>query len=88
MAAASEWPPTERSLYIDFRKKFAWLEDYELGELPILWNWLVGEYICNLNAHLLHFTLGTPCHTAHQNTPEAKLWLREREEMLRLRTTA
>lgn len=40
--------------------RFAWLNDDEIGELPVEWNWLVREYDDNPNAKLLHWTLGAP----------------------------
>jgi lipopolysaccharide biosynthesis glycosyltransferase len=39
---------------------FKWLEDNEIGELPIEWNHLVGVYEPNPNAKILHYTLGGP----------------------------
>jgi lipopolysaccharide biosynthesis glycosyltransferase len=40
--------------------QFAWCPDFAVGDLPIEWNWLVGEYPSNPDAKLLHFTLGGP----------------------------
>lgn len=31
-----------------------------IGELPIEWNWLVGEYPFSVKAKMVHFTLGIP----------------------------
>jgi hypothetical protein len=41
--------------------RFSWLEDNEIGSLPMTWNWLDGEYGRVHSAQLVHFTLGTPC---------------------------
>ncbi len=50
--------------------RFQWLTDNEIGEIPLDWNWLVGEY-ANNKAYLYHHTLGSPgfdhykdCHSA------------------------
>lgn len=40
--------------------RFEWTEDARVGELPVEWNWLCGEYEKNDNAKLYHYTLGTP----------------------------
>lgn len=68
--------------------QFAWTTDAEIGPIPLHWNWLVGEYPYNGSAHMWHFTLGTPCHEEHQNTPEAAEWLHERDEALHTVTGA
>ena len=57
--------------------RFSWLEDHEIGELDIGWNWLVGEYEENLRANLLHYTLGTPCFKEYNTGPSANLWYLE-----------
>ena len=58
--------------------RFTWLEDHDIGELPIEWNWLPDEYGANPNAKLLHYTLGTPCFHDFALTPMADEWHRER----------
>ena len=41
--------------------QFKWLDDEkEIGNLPLNWNWLVGEYPYNPDIKLAHFTLGGP----------------------------
>ena len=42
--------------------QFKWLEDEQIGSLPLDWNWLVGEYPDNPDAKVLHYTLGGPWH--------------------------
>jgi lipopolysaccharide biosynthesis glycosyltransferase len=54
--------------------RFSWLEDDEIGELPIEWNWLATEYDKNEKAKLIHFTLGTPCFKDYQNSDMAEIW--------------
>ena len=40
--------------------RFKWINDDEIGSLPLEWNWLVGEYGHNEAANILHYTQGTP----------------------------
>jgi len=54
--------------------RFSWLDDSDIGELPIDWNWLAIEYPENKNAKLIHYTLGTPCFKEYKNTEMADLW--------------
>lgn len=58
--------------------RFAWTSDDRVGELPPEWNWLPDEYGENLNAKLLHYTLGTPCFHDFATTTMADEWHRER----------
>jgi hypothetical protein len=60
-----------------FLHRFEWLNDAEIGELPLDWNWLVMEYPGNDNAALLHYTIGTPCFEIYQNCDNADLWWNE-----------
>lgn len=62
--------------------RFQWLEDERIGELPLEWNWLVGEYDQNPDAKLLHYTLGTPCIEGFHNGDHADHWYRELEGAL------
>lgn len=57
--------------------RFTWLDDARVGELPPEWNWLPDEYGPNLNAKLLHYTLGTPCFHEFADTPMGDEWHRE-----------
>ena len=61
-----------------FLHRFSWLDDDRIGELPPEWNWLPDEYGPNLNAKLLHYTLGTPCFQEFADTPQGNEWHRER----------
>jgi lipopolysaccharide biosynthesis glycosyltransferase len=62
-----------------FLHRFSWLADEEIGALPREWNWLTTEYEDNSQAHLLHFTLGTPCFRDYQSAPMADTWRRVHE---------
>lgn len=54
--------------------RFSWLEDQEIGELPKEWNWLAIEYPANINAKIIHYTLGTPCFKDYKDTDMADIW--------------
>jgi lipopolysaccharide biosynthesis glycosyltransferase len=58
--------------------RFTWLQDEQIGELPIEWNWLPDELGSNADAKLLHYTLGTPCFHEYASSPMASEWHRER----------
>jgi lipopolysaccharide biosynthesis glycosyltransferase len=55
--------------------RFSWLDDEDIGELPIDWNWLAIEYPNNPKAKIIHYTLGTPCFKDYRNTEMAVTWL-------------
>ena len=57
-----------------FLHRFSWLDDADIGALPIEWNWLTTEYEDNPQAKLLHYTLGTPCFKDYQNAAMADRW--------------
>jgi lipopolysaccharide biosynthesis glycosyltransferase len=58
--------------------RFTWLDDARIDSLPKEWNWLPDEYGPNLEAKLLHYTLGTPCFHEFADTPQSEEWHRER----------
>jgi len=58
--------------------RFTWIRDDHIGDLPAEWNWLPDEYGPNINADLLHYTLGAPCFHDFATTPMADEWHRER----------
>jgi len=57
-----------------FLHRFSWLDDNDIGELPIEWNWLACEYEKNTEAKLIHYTLGTPCFKDFRGTDMAEIW--------------
>lgn len=61
--------------------RFAWLKDEEIGELPLAWNWLVGEFAPNPSAKILHFTLGGPWFQDYKDCDHANLWRAELAHM-------
>jgi len=62
--------------------QFKWLEtESEIGELPLVWNWLVGEYSKNADAKMVHFTLGGPYFSDYRNCDYADEWRSAFNEM-------
>jgi len=53
---------------------FCWLKDEEFGALPEAWNWLVGTSPPEIDAKVVHWTLGTPDFPGHENDAYAKEW--------------
>lgn len=62
--------------------RFAWLQDEQIGALPLSWNWLIGEYPKNATAQMLHFTNGLPWLDAYRNCDHADRWFDELSRML------
>jgi hypothetical protein len=61
--------------------RFSWLEDRLIGELPLEWNWLVGEYAYNPAAKIVHFTIGGPYFDEYRGCDYAAEWFAEYESM-------
>ena len=57
-----------------FLHRFSWLDDQDIGEIPLEWTWLASEYRVNREAKLIHFTLGTPCFKDYKNSDMADIW--------------
>ena len=64
--------------------QFRWLEDEsEIGDIPLEWNWLVGEYDYSPAALNAHFTLGGPwLGREYTNVDYAQEWYEALDEML------
>lgn len=54
--------------------RFTWMQDNKIGDLPIEWNWLVGEYPHNDHAKLLHYTLGIPAFSEYTHCDHSSDW--------------
>ena len=54
--------------------RFSWLNDEEIGDLPLKWNWLSSEYKDNADAGLIHYTLGTPCFKEWSDKGMSEYW--------------
>ncbi len=61
--------------------QFAWLEDDEIGDLSLGWNWLAGVSPSCENIGFVHYTLGGPWFAEYQDVPYADLWLAAKAEM-------
>lgn len=55
--------------------QFNWLADQaDIGQLPLEWNWLVGEYPYSPDARLAHFTCGGPYFAGYESSDYADEW--------------
>jgi hypothetical protein len=61
--------------------RFAWTRDDLIGELPLEWNWLVGEYDYNPAAKIVHYTLGGPYFKRYRDCHYAEEWRDEFKRM-------
>lgn len=56
--------------------RLAWLEDEQIGELPVEWNWLAGVPMPPVEPAAVHYTLGTPDMPGQAGAPYADEWRR------------
>jgi lipopolysaccharide biosynthesis glycosyltransferase len=61
--------------------RFEWTDDRIIGELPVEWNHLVGEYPENSNAKIVHWTIGGPWFNETSSTEYAYEWFAMRDKM-------
>ena len=59
--------------------RFNWLMDYEIGSLPLEWNYLVNWYKHG-KPKALHFTEGGPWHENYKNCEYSDFWNRIKDE--------
>lgn len=57
--------------------RFCWLEDDEIGELDVSWNWLAGHSDPSINPRVIHYTEGIPLLPDYSATPYAAEWFAE-----------
>jgi lipopolysaccharide biosynthesis glycosyltransferase len=62
--------------------RFSWLDDSDIGELPLEWNWLATEYPENKKAKLIHYTLGTPCFKDYRDTEMSEIWHQTQQRII------
>ena len=66
--------------------QFKWCDENDIGELPLKWNWLVGEYEDIDDANALHYTLGGAWYDKPHDSKLNDIWLsysrRQTEEKL------
>jgi len=62
--------------------QFKWIDDDELiGDLPLEWNWLVGEYEKKDGIKNLHYTKGGPYFKNYRDCDYAEDWYEEYNNM-------
>jgi lipopolysaccharide biosynthesis glycosyltransferase len=55
--------------------QFKWLEgDHLIGDLPLEWNWLAGEYESKKDIKCVHYTEGGPWFTDYVNCDYSEEW--------------
>ncbi|XP_038974559.1 protein CDI-like [Phoenix dactylifera] len=69
-----------------FLHRFTWLDDAEIGEIPFVWNFLVGHNNVDPNdpttfPKAIHYTTGGPWFERYKDCEFAELWLEELEEL-------
>jgi len=68
--------------------RFGWIDDASIGEIPLEWNWLVGEYAPSASAKIVHYTLGGPYFDDYRDCDYAAEWLAEFESMRQVENPA
>lgn len=54
--------------------RFCWLDDSEIGEIDVSWNWLAGVSEPVLSPKIVHFTDGIPSMRGFEHAPFADEW--------------
>lgn len=54
--------------------RFCWLQDDEIGSLPMEWNWLAGHSPKTIEPALVHYTEGVPPLPGYERAPYADEW--------------
>ena len=63
--------------------QFKWLESEELiGEIPLEWNWLVGEYDYKENVSNVHYTEGCPWFEEYKDVDYSQDWFQNYKECM------
>ena len=63
--------------------QFKWLESEDLiGDLPIEWNWLVGEYDYKEDVKNVHYTEGGPWFEDYRECDYANDWFKNHDECM------
>lgn len=58
--------------------RFKWVDDEDIGELPVEWNHLVDEYTHNPDAKIVHWTNYGPWLRDHEFVDYAEEWFQEK----------
>lgn len=66
-----------------FLHRFMWLQDDDIGEVPFVWNFLVGHNKVDEGTYpkAIHYTMGGPWFERYKDCEFADLWLKELEEL-------
>jgi len=64
--------------------QFKWTHEENVGELPLEWNWLVGEYEYNKNAKNVHWTLGGPYFDDYARSDYADEWFKLYDDTMKV----
>ena len=63
--------------------QYKWLESEELiGEIPLEWNWLVGEYEHNEDVKNVHYTEGGPWFKEYKDCDYSQDWFYNYKECM------
>ena len=54
--------------------RFSWINDSEIGDIEMEWNWLAMEYEEKKDIKLIHYTIGTPCFKEYENASLSSHW--------------
>lgn len=74
-AVTAEWVNTATPMELH---RFQWLQDDQIGELDVRWNWLVGEYDePPADVKNVHWTVGGPYFEEYRNADFAEEWFAE-----------
>ena len=64
--------------------RFNWLNDNEIGDIDLRWNWLVNWYTSTDEVpKAIHYTEGGPWLENYKNCEYANLWIDEKNRMLK-----
>lgn len=57
--------------------RFEWLDDEDIGDLKMCWNWLALEQPYNPSAKLIHYTVGIPAFPEYADLDHSDEWHEE-----------
>ena len=63
--------------------RFRWLDDSDIGELPVEWNYLALEQLYHPDAKIVHHSIGLPIDPAATGDPWHWDWVSERSAAMR-----
>ena len=53
---------------------FRWVDDEQIGSIPVSWNWLEGSSEPEIEPDMVHFTRGTPDFKGYEDAAFASEW--------------